>query len=141
MAVEQQQCRVSAPAMTVLIIEKEEDIRSALGDLLEDAGYAVAEAESLREAAPLLSAAAEPLVMIVGDARPVGQADLRFFTTIAANPVSKEAFAFFPETLERWRVPSLVESLARCETQGVDLPYELALFLALVADAAAQACA
>jgi len=38
----------TSPAITFLVVDKYVDIRTALGDLLEDAGYAVIEAENLQ---------------------------------------------------------------------------------------------
>jgi CheY-like chemotaxis protein len=137
---ERQRCEAALSAVTVLVIDKDADMRSAVRDLLENVGYTVAEAESLHEAAPLLDAALTPLVLIVGDSEGVEQVSLRFFTAVAANPVTKDAYAYLASTPERWRLPSLVEALEGNKNPSVDLPYELASFLVVVADAAVRAC-
>lgn len=139
MTSERQLSEAAVSAVTVLVVDKDADMRSALGDLLENVGYAVAEAESLHQAAPLLDAALKPLVLVVGDAETVEQVGFRFFTAVAANPRTKHAYGYLISTPERWRLPSLVEALEDNENPSVDLPYELASFLAVVA-AAARAC-
>jgi CheY-like chemotaxis protein len=128
----------NTPAVAVLVVDKDEDIRTALGDLLEDAGYAVAEAENLGEAETLIDSSPEPLILIVGDAETYERTGLRFFTAIAANPVTQHAYMYLTSTLERASLPALVETLARPENSNDELPYELASFLAVVADAASR---
>jgi DNA-binding NtrC family response regulator len=128
----------TSPAVTVLVVDKDEAIRSALGDLLEDAGYAVAEAESLHEAESLIDASPEPLVLIVGDAETYEHTGLRFFTAVAANPVTRHAYVYLTSTPERANLPALVERFATLENLSGDLPVELETLLAVVADAAAR---
>jgi DNA-binding NtrC family response regulator len=137
---ERQQCEVAISAVTVLRVDKDADMRTALRDLLEHVGYAVAEAESLHQAEPLLDATLTPLVLIVGDAEAVEQVSLRYFTAVAANPMTKHTYTYLFSAPPRWRLPSLVEALRTMETPTVDLPYELSTFLAVVADAARRAC-
>jgi hypothetical protein len=78
-------------------------------------------------------------VLIVGDGETAEQTRLRFFTAVAANPVTKHAYAYLISTPERSKLPSLVEMQRSMETPNVDLPEELAAFLAVVADAATRA--
>jgi DNA-binding NtrC family response regulator len=126
------------PAITVLVVDKDEDIRTALGDLLEDAGYAVIEAENLQEAESLIDAALEPMVLIVGDAEVGASSELEFFTAVAANPVTNHAYIYLTTTPERWRLPALVKVLTNLETPIVEKPYELVSLLAVVAAAATR---
>jgi DNA-binding NtrC family response regulator len=128
----------TSPAITVLVVDKDEDIRTALGDLLEDAGYAVIEAESLKEAESLIGAAPEPMVLIVGDAEVGAATELEFFTAVAANPVTNHAYIYLTTTPERWRLPALVQVLTNLETRAVEKPYELVALLAVVAAAATR---
>jgi CheY-like chemotaxis protein len=124
--------------VTVLVVEKDEVIRTALGDLLEDAGYAVVEAENLQEAESLIDTASEPIVLIVGDAEMGTSTELEFFTAVAANPVTSHAYIYLTTTPERWRLPALVQVLTNMETTTVDKPYELMSLLAVVAAAATR---
>jgi DNA-binding NtrC family response regulator len=128
----------TSPAVTVLVVDKDEDIRTALGDLLEDAGYAVIEAENLQEAESFIDAAPEPMVLIVGDAEVGDSTDLQFFTAVAANPVTSHAYIYLTTTPERWRLPALVRVLTNLESPTVEKPYELASLLAVVAAAATR---
>src|SRR5215472_4287958 len=125
----------TAPAMMVLVVDKNEAIRTALGDLVEDAGYAVAEAETLREAETLIDSSPEPLVLIFGDAEKYQHAGLRYFTAVAANPVTKHCYVYLTSAPER---DTLDHTLAQTENLSDDLPTELASLLAVVADAAAR---
>jgi CheY-like chemotaxis protein len=124
--------------VTVLVVDKDETIRSALGDLLEDAGYAVAEAESMHEAETLIDSSPEPLVLIVGDAESNGHSGLRFFTAVAANPLTRHAYVYLTSTPERDNLPALVHTVAEPKNVSDDLHVELETLLAVVADAAAR---
>jgi DNA-binding NtrC family response regulator len=128
----------TSPAVTVLVVDKDEDIRTALGDLLEDAGYAVIEVGNLEEAEALIDAAPEPMVLIVGDAEVGDSTELQFFTAVAANPVTSHAYVYLTTTPPRWRLPALVQVLTNLETPTVAKPYELASLLAVVAAAATR---
>src|SRR5215472_4083731 len=101
----------TSPAITVLVIDKDEVIRTTLGDFLEDAGYAVIEADNFQEAESLIDAAPEPMVLIVGDAEVGVSTELEFFTAVAANPVTNHAYIYLTTTPERWRLPALVQVL------------------------------
>ena len=124
------------PAMTVVVVDRDEDIRSALGDLLENEGYAVVEAESLFEAEAIIDAAPEPMVLLVGDAEMADRPGLRFFMAVAANPVTKHAYVYLINTPHQDKLPELLHANGNVEASSVDKPYELAFLLAVVSAAA-----
>ncbi len=128
------------PAVTVLVVDRDEHIRCSLGDLLEEAGYAVFEAETLREAETLIDASPEPLVLIIGDAEVVEHAGLKFFMAVAANPVTRQAYVYLTTTPQRWSLPAQtqMQMQTKMENSPASKPFELASFLAVVAAAAAQ---
>lgn len=128
----------TSQAVTVLVVDKDEDIRTALGDLLEDAGYAVIEAENLKEAESLIDAAPEPMVLIVGDTEVANSRGLEFFTAVAANPVTQHAYIYLTTTPERWKLPALVQARTNLESPTIEEPYELVSLLAVVAAAATR---
>jgi len=124
------------PAMMVVVVDRDEDIRSALGDLLEDEGYAVVEAESLVEAESIIDAAPEPMVLLVGDAEMADRPGLRFFMAVAANPVTRHAYVYLINTPHQNKLPELLQAHGNVEASRVDKPYELAFLLAVVSAAA-----
>jgi DNA-binding NtrC family response regulator len=124
------------PAMTVVVVDRDESIRTALGDLLEDEGYAVVEAESLFEAEAIIDAAPEPMVLVVGDAEMADRPGLRFFMAVAANPVTQHAYVYLLNTPQQNKLPSLLRARSDVETSMVDRPYELAFLLTVVSAAA-----
>jgi len=124
--------------MTVLVVERDNDIRIALVSLLEDEGYRVLAAENLRRADNLLDAVSAPVVLLIGDAEAADFGSLEFFTMVAANPVTNHAYVYLTTTPRRWRLPALVQTLKSMEIPTVDMPFELASLLAVVAAAAEQ---
>jgi DNA-binding NtrC family response regulator len=135
-ATQTEQVERSSPATTVLVVEHDDDIRRALVDLLEDDGYGVLEAESLRIAEHLMDAVSVPLVLLIGDAELVDYERLEFFTAVAANPATNHAYIYLSCTPSRWRIPALVQTLKALEVPTVDMPSELASLLSMVAAAA-----
>jgi DNA-binding NtrC family response regulator len=126
----------SSAAMTVLVVEKDDDIRIALVSLLKDEGYSVLEAENLCIADSLLDAVSAPVVLLIGDAEAADYGSLEFFTMVAANPVTNHAYVYLTSTPRRWRLPALVQTLKLMAIPTVDMPFELASLLAVVAAAA-----
>jgi DNA-binding NtrC family response regulator len=133
---QKERAELSSPALTVLVVENDDDIRRALVDLLEDEGYGVLEAESLRTAEHLMDAVSAPMVLLIGDADVVDYERLEFFTAVAANPVTNHAYIYLSCTPKRWRLPALVQTLRTLEVPTVDMPFELASLLSMVAGAA-----
>jgi DNA-binding NtrC family response regulator len=133
---QREQAERSTPTLTVLVVEHDDDIRRALVDLLEDEGYGVLEAKDLPTADHLMDAVAEPLVLLIGDADVVDYERLEFFTTVAANPATNHAYIYLSCTPKRWRLPALVQTLTALEVPTVDMPFELASLLSMVAAAA-----
>jgi response regulator RpfG family c-di-GMP phosphodiesterase len=121
---------------SILVVERDEAIRTALATLLEGEGYHVIETETLLEAEPLIDNSPEPMVLIVGDADGIAHDSLQFFTAIAANPVTQHAYLYLTGTPRRERLPGLIEAMAALADPTIDRPYELASFLAVVAHAA-----
>jgi DNA-binding NtrC family response regulator len=138
MAVSRRKCLQTFPAVTVLVVDKDDDIRYALGDLLQDEGYAVMKAETLREAEMLIDSAPRPTVMVIGDAEVVDYPSPQHFMAVAANPVTSHAYLFFMSTPERRRVPALIRQLNEVREPALEKPYELASLLAVIATAATQ---
>jgi DNA-binding response OmpR family regulator len=110
----------SAPALTVLVVEHDEDIRHALVDLFEDEGYWVLEAENLRIAEHLVYAFYAPLALLIGDAELADYRRLEFFTAVAANPVTNHACIYLTSTSIQWRLPELVEILKTVQISVMD---------------------
>jgi DNA-binding NtrC family response regulator len=125
--------------LTVLVADKDEAIRRALGDLLEDVGYAVTQVEDLREAEAHMESAVEPLVLVVGNADAVDQPGLQHLTVVAANPLTQQAFVSITLIPQRRRLPELIQRNTQPLDSMVDGPYELEHLLAVVATAAARA--
>jgi len=128
----------SSPPITVLVVDRDEDIRGALGDLLQAAGYAVIEAENLIEAESLIDLATEPMVLIIGDAEADTPIGMEYFTAVAASPVTNHAYIYLTTTPQRWRLPELVQVLTNLETGAAHKPNELVSLLAVVAAAATR---
>jgi DNA-binding NtrC family response regulator len=138
MAVSRREFLQTLPAVTVLVVDKDDDIRYALGNLLQDEGYAVMKAETLREAAMLLDAAPKPTVMVIGDAEVVDYPGPQCFMAVAANPVTSHAYLFPMSTPPRRQVPALIHQLEEAKGLTIEKPFELASFLAVIAAAAMQ---
>jgi DNA-binding NtrC family response regulator len=135
----QQSQYTSPPALTVLVVDKDDDIGDALQDLLQLAGYSVTLVEDMSQAEALIEASLEPLLLIVGNADTVDYTGLQHFTVVATNPLAQTAYVYFTVIPERSQIPGLVQMLIQQADSTVDLPYELAYLLAVVATAAAQA--
>jgi CheY-like chemotaxis protein len=133
------QAQRSSPATTLLVVERDDDIRRVLVYLLEDEGYAVLEAEELRTAEPLMDAVSTPLVLLIGDAEVADYGRLEFFTAVAANPATNRAYIYLSSTPTRWRLPALVQVLKVLKIPTVDKPFEVVSLLSIVATAAEQA--
>jgi DNA-binding NtrC family response regulator len=138
MAVSRRECLQTFPAVTVLVVDRDDDIRYALGNLLQDEGYAVLEAESLHEAEMLIDAAPTPPVMIIGDAEVVDDPAPQCFMAVAANPVTSHAYLFLMTTPQRWRVPALIHQVKEAKSHTIEKSYELASLLEVIATAAAM---
>jgi CheY-like chemotaxis protein len=144
-----QRAQESAPGagtkLTVLVAEKDESIRNALGDLLEGAGYAVARLEELGEAEARIESALEPLILVVGNGDVVDEPGLQHFTVVAVNPVTQQVSLYFTHIPQQRRVPILVQRTTRLLDSFdpldslVDGPHELEHLLDVVAAAAARA--
>jgi CheY-like chemotaxis protein len=121
---------------TVLVVERNEAIRTALASLLKGEGYDVIEAETLFAPELLIDNAREPMVLIVGDGEEVAHTNLQYFTAVSANPVTRHAYLYLTTALLRERLPGMIEVLTALGEPTVDRPYELASLLAVVAHAA-----
>ncbi len=128
----------SPAAVAVLVVERDKEILTTLGDLLEDQGYAVFEADNQHEALALIETAPEPMVVVVGNAEVPDQNGLEFFTSVAANSVAGRAYIYLTTVPERRRLPELVDVLSKLQTPVVNKPFELVALLAAVAAAAAR---
>jgi len=125
--------------LTVLVVDRDEAVRSALGELLENAGYAVVRLEDLDEAETYLGAIPDPVVLVVGNADVVHQPGLQHLTVVAANPETQHAYVYFSPIPQRQRLLTLVQKRTQPLNSVVDGPYELEHLLAIVAAAAGQA--
>ncbi len=130
--------QIPSPGVTILVVDRDEDIRSALGDFLEDAGYSVILAGTLTEAEALIDGAEEPMVLVVGDAEAIDRPGTEFFTAVAANPVSHHVYLYRTTTPERRRFLALVQTLSDLQSPTADVPSELVSLLTVVAAAAAR---
>ena len=79
------------------------------------------------------------MLLIIGNADPVDHPGLQHFTAIATNPLTDTAYAYFTVIPERSRLPDLVQTLIQQADSTIDLPYDLAYLLAVVAAAAVRA--
>ena len=68
------------PARTVLVVDDEEHVRTALGRVLEDAGYAVLAAESGEEALEVLSE--RPVKLLISDNNMPGISGIELFKEV-----------------------------------------------------------
>jgi CheY-like chemotaxis protein len=136
-----QQAQQSAPGagtkLTVLVAEKDECIRNALGNLLEGAGYAVARLEELGEAEARIELTLEPLVLVVGNGDVVDEPGLQHFTVVAATAMTQHLHVYFNATPEHVRVPAPGELRATADTLPGEEPEEIHSLLAVVATATA----
>jgi DNA-binding NtrC family response regulator len=135
----QQTQLTAAQAVRVLVVDKDDNIRNALGDLRALAGYSVTLAEELREAEALIDTSLEPLLFVMGNVDTVDYTGTHHFTAVATNPVRQTAYVYLTVIPERLRLPGLVQMLIQQADSIVDLPYELAYLLAVVAAATARA--
>jgi len=127
---------MSAKVATVLVVDKDDTIRGALADLLKSAGYPVILVEEVDEAMTLIDRAPEPLVLIVGNTDGIDHAGVEHFTAVAADPMTQQAYLYFTVVPERRRLPMLVRKLTEQQDSRLDIPYELAYLLAVIAAAA-----
>ena len=131
----------SAAAVTVQVVDRDDHVRNALRDLLELAGYCVTMLEDPGEVEDLIETGLEPLLLIVGNADTVDNPDLQHFTALATNVATRTAYVYFTIIPQRSRLPGLVQQFIQQQADStVDLPYELAHLLAIVAAAAEHAC-
>jgi DNA-binding NtrC family response regulator len=138
MAVSSRKRLQTFPAVTVLVVDRDDDIRYALGNLLQDEGYAVLKAETLREAEMLIDAAPNPTVMVIGDAEVVDHPAPQCFLTLAADPVTSRACLFLMSTPPRCQVPALIHQFKEAKGHTIEKPYELASLLEVIAAAASM---
>jgi DNA-binding NtrC family response regulator len=124
--------------VTVLVVDKDDDIRYALGDLLQDEGYAVMEAETLPQAELLIDEAPEPTVLVIGNTEVVDCPGPQCLMAVAANPVTRHAYLYLMSNPKRHQVPALIQRFKEVKGPTIEKPYELAFLLAVVAAAATQ---
>jgi len=120
------------------VVDKDDTIRKALRELLELAGYSVTLGDDMSEAEALIESELEPLILVMGNADTVDHHGLQHFTVVATNPVTQTAYVYLTVIPERSRLPGLVQMLIQQPDPTVDLPYDLAYLLAVVATAAAR---
>ena len=121
----QQTAPRAATKLTVLVADKDESIRNALGDLLEGAGYAVARVADLPEAEARIESTLEPLVLVVGNGDVVDEPGLQHFTVVAANPVTQHLYVYVNAAPEHVRIPAPGEIRATADNLPGEEPDEL----------------
>ena len=99
--------------MTVLVVDEHEDIRTIVGDILDDAGYAVIEARNFSEAKLLIDAAVEPMILVVGNAGIPDLPGLEFFTSVVTGTLMRNAFIYLTTLPDHARKPALVQVLTQ----------------------------
>ena len=121
--------------MTVLVVDEHEDIRTVVGDILDDAGYAVIEARNISEAKSLIEAAVEPMILVVGNARVPDLPGLEYFTSVVTGTEMRHAFIYLTTLPDHARRPALVQVLTQLESSTVAKPFETLSLLAVIAAA------
>jgi CheY-like chemotaxis protein len=129
----------SIPAGKVVVVVSNATMRSALGEFLHEAGYAVTLAENLREAEPFIDAAAGPVVLVLGDAQGADRTKLHVFTVVAATAMTQHLHVYVNATPEHVRVPAPGETRATADDLPGDKPDVLHSQLAVVATASTTA--
>jgi response regulator RpfG family c-di-GMP phosphodiesterase len=124
--------------IVVMVVDQNDEIRSALADVLEDDGYAVIEADTLSEASAIIDAAATPMVLVIGNAGMGTDDGVDCFTAVAANTATHQAYVYMTSTPPRRRLPALVYGLAPVGAPPPPRSFELVSLLATVAAAAAR---
>jgi CheY-like chemotaxis protein len=123
----------------VLIVDDDEGIREVLRDLLDEAGYAVAEAEDGAAGLAMLRASPEPLVVLLDYRMPEmdGGAVLRAVAEEGLD--TRHAYALLlasPHLLDR--DPDVQIQANRAHIPVVPKPFDMDTLLCLVATLAAQ---
>jgi DNA-binding NtrC family response regulator len=130
----------SDPAITVLVVENEDDIRQVLVELLQDEGYATLQAENLRTAGNLMDASSTPLVLLISDTDAADYEMLEFFTTVQANPATTHAYIYLSSTPKSYKLAALVQILRTLQIPTLGMPVEFDSLLSLVSIAAERVC-
>jgi CheY-like chemotaxis protein len=120
-----------------MVGDQNDEIRSALADVLEDDGYAVIEADSLAEASAIIDAAATSLILVSGNAG-TGDHGLECFTAVAADPATHQAYMYVSSTPPGGQLPALVYGLAQVGASPPHKSFEMVSLLVVVAAAAAR---
>lgn len=119
----------------VLVADDDETVREATRLLLEDAGYAVAEAADGAAALGALRASAEPLVVLLDIAMP-GVSGVAILAAAAAGEERLARHAYIAWTASPRRVPP--ELLAATGAPLLPKPFDIDDLLGEVAAAAAR---
>jgi hypothetical protein len=128
----------SIPAgRVVVVVASDATLRSALGEFLYEAGYAVSLAETLRDAEPFIDAAAGPVVLVLGDTHGGDQTQLQVFTVVAATAMTQHLHVYVNAAPEHVRAPAPGGIRATADTPPSEEPDALHSLLAVVATATA----
>jgi response regulator RpfG family c-di-GMP phosphodiesterase len=122
----------------VLVADEEKCIRSLLRDCLEDNGYRVIEADSVRCALGIVDASQEPLVLIMSNSDLPDHTSREFFTAIATDPATRQAYVYPTSVPVRTKLRQLVELSTTEKTPPVPRPSELVALLTVVSTAVAR---
>ncbi|PWT75482.1 MAG: hypothetical protein C5B60_05240 [Chloroflexi bacterium] len=124
-------------AVTVLVMDVDEGIRSVLGDLLQEVGYAVVTLGDIHEAKTLVNTATEPLVLVIGNAQVPDYTGLEFFTEAAASSARRRhAYIYLTTDTYLTTVPGssrqkeLDQVLTSLGAQRLPKPFDLPSLLA-----------
>ena len=122
----------------VLVVDDDDGIREVLRELLEDAGYAVAEAEDGAAGLAMLRTSPEPLVVLLDYRMPEmdGGAVLRAVAEEGLSTRHAYALLASPHLLDR--DPTVQIQAGRAHIPVVAKPFDMDTLLCLVASLAAQ---
>lgn len=130
--------------MRVVVAHSDEDVRAALGLLLEEAGYTVHLAPDARSGLAIVRACMEP-VLVLFEMEPLGPSTARFLELALLEAARcgdghhSAARAFVALTTMAGRLPQrLMRLLQRLEVPVVEEPFDLEPMLLVVARAASR---
>jgi len=122
----------------LLVVDDEPGQREMLRLLLEDAGYAVAEASSGEAALVLLRATPERMVVVLDQRMPGLDGD-QVLVAVAADPVLATRHAYILVTASPHTLPTTpLVVLGGLRVPVVEKPFDVDALLAVVAGAAAH---
>jgi CheY-like chemotaxis protein len=128
------------PTRTVLVIDDEEPIRTAVRFILEDEGYAVLEAPDGRAGLELLRESDRPLVVLL-DLRTPNLSGSQLLDTVAGEPAlaDRHAFILFSASQE-FSAPTLPFSVPPQRPFYLPKPFDLDDLVDVVGQAGRHLC-